>query len=471
MSCYLKIISIVAVAAAFVSSETPVPETSFSEAVKQEKETPSTLAQTKFVWPKSDGFMSMAHMVNSEGSVKWAKGDYANAVEVDVAFCGVRPCQMRHSAPEVDGKPAGGCTFSGKVNPTPGMACDCSCYNGATIGFAGRQRNVCGHLYKDKTVGTGGVGCQAYTPFVKYLNYIAKKNHFRMLYLDNKVAAGWNKAQQIAAGGNEARIVIEELFEKGYTGKLMFDGATRDFKHFIQSAIHEFGTYKGGKFFKQVYFTYGFIDYNGKVWKQQRMVRYAIKAMREDFCTNVNHHTTGDATEVVDKCAGWTCPLVGQYCKEGYTCGQHHKWVKVTLPKSVFSTRTHNGDKWKNWDKVELLRGENPQRSDIKRWKSRRLLGRGNIGDLGKRCTFGKQANIFYSIGISACAPATHYHMIKQAIHDKSAGGLSYVLVWTIDKLSSMAEYIKLGVDGIMTNYPTRATYMAKKSHKQMMRL
>jgi hypothetical protein len=500
MSRTLKITLIVAVAAVYAASETdPVPETSFSEAVegtKQEKAPPTKLSQMErnlyasgfpknLAWPTSDGFMSMAHMVNSKGSVKWARKDWANAIEVDVAFCGVKPCEMRHSAPEVDGKMAGGVTFSGKVNPTPGMACDCSCYNGATVWAAEKKHNVCGHLYKDASVGAGKVGCQAKTGFVEYLNDFAKKNHFRMLYLDNKVAAGWNKAQQVAAGANEARMVIEELFEKGYTGKVMFDGATQDWKHFIQSAIHEFGTYKKGLHFDKVYFTYGFMDYDGKVWKQQRMVRAAINAMRQDFCTHKDHGKEGDETQEIAECPGSKCPLNGQYCTKGYTCIKH-TWVKVKVNAKRFNTANANGKSWRKWDEVELLRNRLPTRAEIaaglgkkgkKAWRasSRRLLGSGDIGKIAPRCS-GKgvrQANIFYSIGISACAPATHYHMVKQAIADKKSGDLSYVLVWTIDSPPSMRKYIDMGVDGIMTNYPIRTSteFKNRKGLNKMMRL
>merc|ERR1712216_197569 len=73
---------------------------------------------------------------------------------------------------------------------------------------------------------------------------------------------------------------------------------------------------------------------------------------------------------------------------------------------------------------------------------------------------FGKLTqNFIYSVGISACAPTTHYDMIDHAVKLKKANkrGMSVkaVLVWTIDSKSAMAKYIKMGADGMMTNYPS----------------
>merc|ERR1712216_633735 len=67
--------------------------------------------------------------------------------------------------------------------------------------------------------------------------------------------------------------------------------------------------------------------------------------------------------------------------------------------------------------------------------------------------------NFIYSVGISACAPTTHYDMIATAMaykhHAKKGMTLKGVLVWTIDSKDSIKKYIKLGVDGMMTNYPS----------------
>jgi len=79
---------------------------------------------------------------------------------------------------------------------------------------------------------------------------------------------------------------------------------------------------------------------------------------------------------------------------------------------------------------------------------------------------FGKLTqNFIYSVGISACAPTTHYDMIAHAVKLKKANkrGMSVkaVLVWTIDSKSAMAKYIKMGADGMMTNYPSYVKHEA----------
>jgi hypothetical protein len=65
-------------------------------------------------------------------------------------------------------------------------------------------------------------------------------------------------------------------------------------------------------------------------------------------------------------------------------------------------------------------------------------------------------SNYVYSVGISACAPTTHYDMAKTAVnHKKAYGLLKAVIIWTIDSESSMRKYLDIGVDGLMTNYPS----------------
>jgi hypothetical protein len=73
--------------------------------------------------------------------------------------------------------------------------------------------------------------------------------------------------------------------------------------------------------------------------------------------------------------------------------------------------------------------------------------------------------NFIYSVGISACAPTTHYDMIHHAVHlkNKNEKGrtVKAVIVWTIDSKSAMKKYIEMKVDGMMTNYPSYVKHEA----------
>ncbi|CAF3892870.1 unnamed protein product [Adineta steineri] len=60
--------------------------------------------------------------------------------------------------------------------------------------------------------------------------------------------------------------------------------------------------------------------------------------------------------------------------------------------------------------------------------------------------------NRVYGTGLASCLPETYYSGIEKAAEGKTnyEHGLSYI--WTLDKESSMKEYIKRGVQGIVTN-------------------
>jgi glycerophosphoryl diester phosphodiesterase len=68
-----------------------------------------------------------------------------------------------------------------------------------------------------------------------------------------------------------------------------------------------------------------------------------------------------------------------------------------------------------------------------------------------------------YGTGISSCAPGKYYDAIEKAAQGRVhyEHGLSYI--WTIDKESSMEEYIERGVQGIMTNRVQIARSLAEK--------
>ena len=57
-----------------------------------------------------------------------------------------------------------------------------------------------------------------------------------------------------------------------------------------------------------------------------------------------------------------------------------------------------------------------------------------------------------YGTGISACGGKTFYFAIQRAVIGKNNGENGMTYIWTIDKESSMREYISRGVQGIITN-------------------
>lgn len=63
--------------------------------------------------------------------------------------------------------------------------------------------------------------------------------------------------------------------------------------------------------------------------------------------------------------------------------------------------------------------------------------------------------NRVYSTGISACAPGTYYDAITMSAYNQAISVLGSTGIWTLDKLSSMKEYIQYGANAIMTNYPS----------------
>jgi hypothetical protein len=67
-----------------------------------------------------------------------------------------------------------------------------------------------------------------------------------------------------------------------------------------------------------------------------------------------------------------------------------------------------------------------------------------------------------YGTGISSCVPKKYYSGIEEAAQGKlrHEHGLSYI--WTLDKKSSIIEYIKRGVQGIMTNRVHLAAQLAQ---------
>jgi len=71
--------------------------------------------------------------------------------------------------------------------------------------------------------------------------------------------------------------------------------------------------------------------------------------------------------------------------------------------------------------------------------------------------------NRVYGTGVSACSPATYYDAILTGSANQKSGVVGSVYIWTIDKQSSMEQYIRAGALGIMTNHPSLLSKVLKK--------
>jgi glycerophosphoryl diester phosphodiesterase len=62
--------------------------------------------------------------------------------------------------------------------------------------------------------------------------------------------------------------------------------------------------------------------------------------------------------------------------------------------------------------------------------------------------------NRVYGTGVSACSPTQYSSAIALAVKNRNAGVSGLVYTWTIDKTSSINQYLDLKLDGIITNDP-----------------
>jgi len=70
-----------------------------------------------------------------------------------------------------------------------------------------------------------------------------------------------------------------------------------------------------------------------------------------------------------------------------------------------------------------------------------------------------------YGMGISAIAPNSYRKEIRAAAKLKEQKKVAMVYIWTIDRTSSMLDYIQDGADGVMTNEPSRLARLVGATH------
>jgi hypothetical protein len=71
--------------------------------------------------------------------------------------------------------------------------------------------------------------------------------------------------------------------------------------------------------------------------------------------------------------------------------------------------------------------------------------------------------NLVFGTGVSACAIENFEAAISTAAANRDNGVIGLVYIWTIDKASSMANYIKKGANAMMTNNPSTLLNVVKE--------
>ena len=74
--------------------------------------------------------------------------------------------------------------------------------------------------------------------------------------------------------------------------------------------------------------------------------------------------------------------------------------------------------------------------------------------------------NIWMGDGITNCLPRGNSRLKRILARRDSGSGPDKVYAWTTDKSSTMREWLKLGVDAIIVNYPDRLEHLVKVEFK-----
>jgi len=144
-------------------------------------------------------YYNIAHQINSSKLFDWAGSQGANAIEADFRFKGVTPINVKH-----------------------GFPCDCTASPLADMCQA--TRNVIGGITAAARV------CNLEDSIDNFLNQLATKS-FALLIVDTKAGTiDGGKSNLEQAGVNMISKLNQQLFAKGYTGKVIV--GVSDFKYF-----------------------------------------------------------------------------------------------------------------------------------------------------------------------------------------------------------------------------------------------
>ena len=144
-------------------------------------------------------YYNIAHQINSSKLFDWASSQGANAIEADFRFNGTTPVNVKH-----------------------GFPCDCSASPFADM-FQATRRTLGGITAAARVCNLGdGID--------NFLNQLATKN-FALLIVDTKAGTiNGGKTNLEQAGVNMVTKLEQQLFAKGYTGKVIV--GVSDFKYF-----------------------------------------------------------------------------------------------------------------------------------------------------------------------------------------------------------------------------------------------
>lgn len=151
-----------------------------------------------------EGFYAIAHMTHTKQAIRLAMDSGANALELDLNFDKVtgEPTRFYHGSP-----------------------CDCSCYKIASIfSFTKSGGNLC--MVQKKPCESTGQYNDILNEMVKYSERLA------LIYIDCKIT-DFSESLQKKAARHTVQMLSEDLFLKGYRGKVVVTSA-RD-KFFLRS--------------------------------------------------------------------------------------------------------------------------------------------------------------------------------------------------------------------------------------------
>lgn len=147
----------------------------------------------------------IAHMVNTPNSIRWALGQGANSIEIDLKFDGTRPSKFHH-----------------------GFPCDCSCL----LDFLTFRHNGCKVLGED---------CSASTSVADMMTFLSSEeilsSRLAVIYVDAKLG---NSVENYAeAGANVVRLFNEKVLARGYRGQILLGCLTISRVDYLRGALQE----------------------------------------------------------------------------------------------------------------------------------------------------------------------------------------------------------------------------------------
>jgi len=190
----------------------------------------------------SEGVVIIAHMVNSMESAKWGIASGANGVEFDVDWMG--------PGTERGGAGSGPVPFQVYHK----AICDCTFDLRSLVGSS---ENVCRF--------GGPQMCEASAPIVDILQYFATAapDRLAIVYVDSKTPRiTGTEDQKKQAGEAMAEVLFTNLFNKGYTGRVVIAGGTNgkngaDYTAYLKAASDYFSVGAGKAFDGRVAFDFG----------------------------------------------------------------------------------------------------------------------------------------------------------------------------------------------------------------------